>query len=68
MADPSPYQKIAVASTFSPRFDHVLAEGKRIRDRFSSALSLIYVGERTEETTQKFRNALAKLGLPDDST
>jgi len=68
MADPSPYQKIAVASTFSPRFDHVLAEGKRIRDRFSSALSLIYVGERTEETTQKFRNALAKIGLPDDST
>lgn len=68
MVDPSPYKKIAVASTFSPRFDQVLSEGKRIRDRFGSALSLIYVGERSEATETKFRSALSKLDLPEDST
>ncbi len=64
---PSRYKKIAVASTFSPRFKQVLAEAKRIRDRFGAELSLIYVGERTEETTRKFKEAFAELGLPADS-
>jgi nucleotide-binding universal stress UspA family protein len=68
MINPSPYKKIAVASTFSPRFEQVLSEAKRIRDRFGSALSLIYVGERDEKTAQKFRDALVQLKLPDDST
>src|SRR5438132_758371 len=36
MIDPSPYRSVAVASTFSPRFEQVLAEAKRIRDRFDS--------------------------------
>lgn len=62
-----PYKKIAVASTFSPRFKQVLAEAKRIRDRFGAQLSLIYVGERTEDTTRKFNEAFAELGLPADS-
>src|SRR5262249_6115212 len=35
--------------------------------RFGSALSLIYVGERNEETDKKFRNILGRLKLPDDS-
>jgi nucleotide-binding universal stress UspA family protein len=67
MIDP-PYRTIAVASTFSPRFLHVLAEGKRIRDRLGSELHLIYVGKRDEETTRKFSSALHQLGLPVDST
>ena len=45
MIDPSTYKNIAVASTFSPRFKHVLAEAKRIQERFSADLHLIYVGE-----------------------
>ena len=45
----------------------VLAEAKRIQDRFASDLHLIYVGERTEETTRKFKEAFAELGLPADS-
>lgn len=56
-----------MASTFSPRFVQVLSEAKRIRDRFSSDLSLIYVGERNEETAAKFRDVLAQLSLPEDS-
>ncbi len=67
MSDPTPYRSIAVASTFSPRFEQVLAEAKRIRDRFSSRLSLIYVGEKSKEVTAKFAETLRRLQLPRDS-
>ena len=67
MPDSPRYQRIAVASTFSPRFRQVLAEAKRIRDRFESELSLIYVGEETSETTGRFSEVLSSLGLPANS-
>jgi nucleotide-binding universal stress UspA family protein len=67
MRDPSPYKTIAVASTFSPRFKQVLAEAKRIRERFSADLHLIYVGERDEEIAKKFSDVLSQLELPVDS-
>jgi nucleotide-binding universal stress UspA family protein len=67
MGDPMPYKTIAVASTFSPRFRQVLAEAKRIRERFSADLHLIYVGERNEETAKKFGDTLSQLELPLDS-
>jgi nucleotide-binding universal stress UspA family protein len=67
MIDP-PYRTVAVASTFSPRFLQVLAEGKRIRDRLASQLHLIYVGKRDEQTTRKFSSAFRQLDLPMDST
>src|SRR6202795_3649738 len=67
MSDSSPYKTIAVATTFSPRFKHVLAEAKRIRDRFGAELHLIYVGRRNEETSRRFSDVLAELELPADS-
>jgi nucleotide-binding universal stress UspA family protein len=67
MREPSPYKTIAVATTFSPRFKQVLAEAKRIRERFSADLHLIYVGEHSEEIAKKFSDALAQLELPLDS-
>ena len=67
MRDSSPYKTIAVATTFSPRFKHVLAEAKRIRDRFGAELHLIYVGRRNEETSRKFIDVPAELELPADS-
>jgi nucleotide-binding universal stress UspA family protein len=67
MAQLPSYKTIAVASTFSPRFVQVLAEAKRIRDRFGSELSAIYVGECSDETAKKFRDVFAQLKLPDDS-
>jgi len=67
MGDPMPYKSVAVASTFSPRFKQVLAEAKRIRERFSARLHLIYVGERDEEIAKKFSDALGQLELPLDS-
>src|SRR6266567_6839474 len=68
MPDNSPYKTIAVASTFSPRFRQVLAEAKRIRERFRAELHLIYAGKRSEEAAAKFREALEALQLPADST
>ncbi len=68
MSSPTPYCTIAVASTFSPRFVQVLAEAKRIQQRFSCELQLIYVGEKSDETTAKFREVLGQLSLPLDST
>ena len=68
MPDPSPYKTIAVATTFSPRFRQVLAEAKRIRERFGADLHLIYAGNRDEDIAKKFSNALADLHLPADST
>jgi len=67
MRDSSPYKTIAVATTFSPRFKQVLAEAKRIRDRFSADLHLIHVGTRNEDTPRKFAEVLAELGVPADS-
>jgi nucleotide-binding universal stress UspA family protein len=67
MRNSSPYKTIAVATTFSPRFKRVLAEAKRIRDRFAAELHLIHVGERDQETPRRFSDVLAELGLPADS-
>src|ERR1700730_5378971 len=61
-----PYKTIAVATTFSPRFKQVLAEAKRIREHFPADLHLVYVGEKNEETTKKFSDALTELQLPAD--
>ncbi|MEO6970254.1 MAG: universal stress protein [Chthoniobacterales bacterium] len=59
-----PYRSIAVAATFSPRFHQVLAEANRVRTRFDSTLSMIYVGKCDAATTRKFSEAVAKLHLP----
>ena len=67
MRDSSPYKTIAVATTFSPRFRRVLAEAKRIRDRFAAELQLIHVGKPTEDTPRKFSDVLAELELPANS-
>jgi nucleotide-binding universal stress UspA family protein len=67
MPDPSPYKTIGVATTFSPRFKQVLAEAKRMRDRFSADLHLIYVGRRNSEISREFGKVLAELELPADS-
>src|SRR5215467_6923660 len=65
--DSSPYKTVAVATTFSPRFKRVLAEAKRIRDRFAAKLHLIHVGKPNQETPKKFSEVLAELELPADS-
>ncbi len=63
----TPYKSIAVAAAFSPRFQQVLAEASRVRDRFDAALSFIYVGKRDGVSARKFAEALRTLQLPADS-
>ena len=66
MSEPT-YKRIAVASAFSPRFEQVLAEAKRVRERFGAELNLIYVGDKDEATTRRFAEALEAMQLPTDS-
>ncbi|MBA3881279.1 MAG: universal stress protein [Chthoniobacterales bacterium] len=61
------YKRVAVASAFSPRFEQVLAEAKRVRDRLGAELSLIYVGKKDAATTKRFATALSEISLPADS-
>ncbi len=63
----TPYKTIAAAATFSPRFHQVLAEARRVRERFGADLSLIYVGKCDATTTRKFTEALKAVRLPADS-
>lgn len=67
MAEAAPYRTIAVASAFSPRFDHVLAEAKRIGERFGAELRLIYVGEQSDDISRRFGEALRRRNLPEES-
>jgi nucleotide-binding universal stress UspA family protein len=67
MVNPSTYKRIAVASTFSPRFEEVLSEARRIGERLGSPLSLIYIGERDAKTTGRFQDIFERLRLPGDS-
>src|ERR1051326_3991891 len=67
MGNSSPYKTIAVATTFSPRFKQVLAEAKRIRERFSADLHLVFAGKQTDEIAKKFHDALAQIGLSSDT-
>ena len=67
MSDELAYRHIAVASAFSPRFEQVLAEAKRVRDRFGAQLHLIYVGDKDEQTEKRFAEALTLMGLPAES-
>ena len=57
----TPYQSIAVAAGFSPRFHQVLAEANRIRDRFGARSDMIYVGKHDAATEAKFAEAITQL-------
>jgi nucleotide-binding universal stress UspA family protein len=63
----TPYRSVGVAATFSPRFHQVLAEARRMRERFGATLGFIFVGKRTAAAEAKFADAFETLGLPADS-
>jgi hypothetical protein len=53
----APFQRIALASTFSPRFLPLLAEARRFAASFGTDFSIIHAGAREEKSEQLFRNA-----------
>jgi len=61
------YRNIAVASTFSPRFEAVLAEAKRMAEWFGGSLSIIHAGQQTQEKQDRFLEAIRKLDLPEQT-
>lgn len=59
----SGFQKIALASTFSPRFLPLLAEAQRFAARLGGTLSIIHAGARDEQSEQLFQKAFADFGF-----
>ncbi|MEO6053926.1 MAG: universal stress protein [Chthoniobacterales bacterium] len=60
-------RKIAVASTFSPRFLSVLGEAARFSKNLDGVLHIIHAASHSEEKEIRFREAFAALGLPADT-
>ncbi|MEO8206060.1 MAG: universal stress protein [Chthoniobacterales bacterium] len=60
-------RKIAVASTFSPRFLSVLGEAARFSWKLDGSLHIIHAAEQTDEKETRFREAITAVGLPDET-
>lgn len=58
-----PFETIAVAVSFSPRCQPVLAEAKRLSDVLGSALLLLHIGDKTAEKEQELDEMMAKVGV-----
>ena len=57
------FQRIAVASTFSPRFLPLLAETHQLAAKLERPFAVIHAGERTAENETRFDQAFAQLGF-----
>jgi len=60
------FNKIALAIAFSPRMEALIAESKRLKDRYQAELLLIHVGEKTIVLEEKLNEVLQKNGLLDN--
>jgi nucleotide-binding universal stress UspA family protein len=58
-----PFQKIAVAIAFSPRIRALLAETARLKILWKAELSIIHVGEKTQEEEKLLQEHLQGVGL-----
>lgn len=61
------YHRVAVASTFSPRFQAVICEADRLARRLDIPLSIVHADLESEEKSSKFREALQGLDRPHDT-
>lgn len=58
-----PFETIGVAVAFSPRFEALLGEAKRLSDTFGANLVLIHIGERTRSKEARLDDVMRKLGI-----
>ncbi|MGE5681761.1 MAG: universal stress protein [Bacillota bacterium] len=58
-----PFNKLALAVTFSPNARALLKETKRLKDEFNSELLLIHIGKCTPETEEKLNKLLKSSGI-----
>jgi len=57
------FGKIAVASTFSPRFLPMLAEAKAFASLLGQPFEIIHAGEETQEDRDRFASAFAEMEI-----
>jgi len=57
------FGKLAVASTFSPRFLPMLAEARAIAALLERPFEIIHAGPETAENRERFAQALAEMGI-----
>jgi nucleotide-binding universal stress UspA family protein len=58
-----PFETIAVAVSFSPRCQSVLAEAKRLSDSVGAALLLLHIGNKTSEKEQELDEMMQEVGV-----
>ena len=58
-----PFNKIAVAIAFSPRLEAILAESKRLQEKFNAQMIFIHVGEKNLQQEQYLKHLLHRFGL-----
>ncbi len=62
------YRHVGLAAAFSPRLHSLLAEAAFHAEQFTDRLSVIHVGEATDENERKMREAMTAAGLPEDTS
>lgn len=58
-----PFETIAVAISFSPSCQSLLAEAKRLSDVLGASLLLLHIGDQTPEKEQKLDSIMDTVGL-----
>lgn len=61
------YRRVAVASTFSPRFQAVICEADRLARRLDIPLSVVHADLESDDKALRFREALKALHRPADT-
>jgi len=61
------YRRVAVASTFSPRFQAVICEGDRLARRLDAPLTVIHGALASDEKVHRFRDAFTSIDRPTDT-
>jgi len=61
------YRRVAVASTFSPRFQAVICEGDRLARRLDAPLTVIHGDQESDEKANRFRDAFTSINRPTDT-
>lgn len=62
------FSQLAVALTFSPRFEAVIREADRIARTFDAPLAIVHADLETEEKAERFREALVRLERSHEKT
>ncbi|MCW3084213.1 MAG: hypothetical protein JWP12_1579 [Bacteroidetes bacterium] len=63
-----PFETIAVAISFSPRCEFILAEAKRFSTILGSSLLLLHIGEKNAEKEQQLDKMMADAGIDANHT